>query len=124
MMLLKDLKRDMEINMLNRLVFIFICIAFFNLNSYAVENIAGQKYYLKQCSSCHGKGNRGGGLAISYEWKEYFENGAKELISFHNDEPKALLYLKSEKFQKQKKKILNFLLEFASDSQSIPSCNN
>lgn len=123
-MLSKDLKKDMETNMLNRFIFIFTCITFFSVSSYAVQSIAGQNYYLKQCSSCHGKGNRGGGLAISYEWKEYFANGAKELISFHYDEPKALPYLKSEKFQKQKTKMLNFLLEFASDSQSIPSCNN
>ena len=123
-MLLKDLKKDMEISMLNRLIFIFTCIAVFTTASYAVQSIAGQKYYLKQCSSCHGKGNRGGGLAISYEWKDYFANGAKELISFHHDEPKALPYLESEKFQKQKNKMLNFLIEFASDSQSIPSCNN
>ncbi len=110
--------------MLNKTFFIFTCIVIFTTSLFAVQNIAGQKYYLKQCSSCHGKGNRGGGLAISYEWQEYFANGAKELISFHHDEPKALPYLKSEKFQKQKKKMLNFLIEFASDSQSIPSCNN
>jgi hypothetical protein len=110
--------------MQNKKFLIFTCIIILSANLFAVQNVAGQKYYLKQCSSCHGKGNRGGGLAASYEWKEYFENSAKELISFHHDEPKSLKYLNSEKFQKQKKKILNFLLEFASDSQTIPSCNN
>lgn len=110
--------------MLNRVVYILTCIVLFSTVSFALQNVAGQKYYLKQCSSCHGKGNRGGGLAASYEWKEYFANGAKNIIEFHHDEPKALLYLESKKFQKQQKKILNFLIEFASDSQGIPSCNN
>jgi len=110
--------------MLNKVIFILVSSFFLASSMFAVQNIAGQKYYLKQCSACHGKGNRGGGLAASYEWKEYFASNAKELISFHDDEPKALPYLNSEKFQKQKKKILNFLIEFSSDSDSIPSCNS
>lgn len=110
--------------MLNRFLFALTCSAIISTSSFSAANVAGQKYYLKQCSSCHGKGNRGGGLAASYEWKEYFANNAKKVIFFHEDEEKALKYLKSKKFQKQKKKIYNFLLEFASDSQNIPSCNN
>jgi len=110
--------------MLNRAIYILTCIVFFSTFSFALQNVAGQKYYLVQCSSCHGKGNRGGGLAASYEWKEYFANGAKNIIEFHHDEPKALSYLESKKFQKQQKKILNFLLEFSSDAEGIPSCNN
>ena len=110
--------------MLNKKFIIFTCSAFLVTNLLAAQHVAGQKYYLKQCSACHGQGNRGGGLAASYEWKVYFENEAKDLISFHHDEPKALKYLNSEKFKKQQKKVLNFLIEFASDSQSIPSCNN
>ncbi len=110
--------------MQNRFYTVIICLAIFSSFTYAAQNVAGQKYYLKQCSSCHGKGNRGGGLAAGYEWKEYFKNNGKDLISFHYDEPKVLKYLKSKKFKKQQKKILNFLIEFASDSQGIPSCNN
>lgn len=110
--------------MKNRFLITLTCIAIISTCSFAVQNVAGQKYYLKQCSSCHGKGNRGGGLAASYEWEEYFADGAKKILFFHADEKKALKYLNSKKFQKQKKKIYNFLLEFASDSQNIPSCNN
>lgn len=110
--------------MKNRLLFVFTCMILFSSSVFAVQNVAGQKYYLKYCSQCHGKGNRGGGLAASYEWKDYFANGAKDLISFHYDEPKPLAYLKSDKFKQQQKKVLKFLLEFASDSDTIPSCNN
>jgi len=110
--------------MVNKKNIIFICSLFCITNLLGVQNVAGQKYYLKQCSACHGKGNRGGGLAASYEWKEYFNNGASELISFHYDEPSSLVYFNSKKFKKQSKKLSSFLVEFASDSQSIPSCNN
>ncbi len=121
---LKSLKDIMEINMLNRVLFIFTCTAFFTSTLFALQNVAGQKYYLKNCSGCHGAGNRGGGLAKSYEWKEYFQNDAKLILFFHEEEPKALKYLKTDKFKKQSKKMMKFLIEFSSDSPNIPSCNN
>ena len=110
--------------MQNRFLYVTIFIVFMSSYAFAAQNVAGQNYYLKNCSSCHGKGNRGGGLAASYEWEEYFANNAKDMKYFHEDEPIPLKYLNSDKFKKQKKKILKFLIEFASDSQSIPSCNN
>lgn len=123
-MLLKNLKSIMDKSMLNRLFFIFTCSLVFASSLFALQNIAGQKYYLKYCSQCHGAGNRGGGLAKSYEWEEYFQNNAKLILFFHEEEPKALEYLKTEKFQRQSKKMKNFLIEFSSDSPNIPSCNN
>ncbi len=94
------------------------------LPSFGAQNVAGQKYYLKYCSSCHGKGNRGGGLASKEEWKSYFSKEAELLIFLHEDLPEIVKYLNSKKFKNQKRKMLKFLLEFASDSDSIPSCNN
>ena len=123
-MQLKSLRGIMERSMLSRILFIFTCTAFFTSSLFALQNIAGQKYYLKYCSECHGAGNRGGGLAKSYEWKEYFEKDAKLILFFHEEEPKALEYLKTDKFKRQSKKMMNFLIEFASDSPNIPSCNN
>ena len=103
----------------------FIILVCISLSfSFGAKNVAGQKYYLKYCSSCHGKGNRGGGLASSDEWRTYFSNGAKDMILFHEDEPEVLKYLKSEKFKNHQQKMLKFLIEFANDSDSIPSCNN
>jgi len=123
-MLLKNLRGIMETSMLNRVLFIFTCTAFFTSSLFALQNIAGQKYYLKYCSQCHGAGNRGGGLAKSYEWEEYFEKDAKLILFFHEEEPKALEYLKTDKFKRQSKKMKKFLIEFANDSPNIPSCNN
>ncbi len=92
--------------------------------NHSAQEKRGQKYYLKHCSLCHGKGNRGGNLADSDTWKEYFADDAKELKELHEDEKKALEYLNSKKFKSHKKRLLKFLLEFASDSDFIPSCNN
>ncbi|MBL0708888.1 MAG: cytochrome c [Sulfurimonas sp.] len=110
--------------MLSRVFFVLTCTLFFSSSLFALQNVAGQKYYLKYCSKCHGAGNRGGGLAKSYEWEEYFKNSGKMILFFHEEEPKALEYLKTDKFQRQSRKIMNFLIEFSSDSANIPSCNN
>ena len=123
-MQLKSSRDIMERSMLNRVFFVFTCSLLFSSSLFALQNVAGQKYYLKYCSECHGAGNRGGGLAQSYEWEDYFKNNAKMILFFHEEEPKALEYLKTDKFQRQSKKMKKFLIEFASDSPNIPSCNN
>ena len=106
------------------LALILPAIAFAGIKKHTVKEKRGQQYYLKQCSQCHGQGNRGGNLAYKYEWIEYFKNDAEVLKSFHADE-KVLEYLNSEAFKtKHQNRILNFLLEFAADSDAIPSCNN
>lgn len=93
---------------------------------YATKNIEGQNYYLKNCSSCHGEGSRGGNMASIKEWEMIFSNDASELIYLHEDDDdlkKVLQYLKGEEFKKQSKVMLNFLQEFAYDSENIPTCN-
>jgi len=94
-----------------------------------IEKI-GQKYYLNACSKCHGAGKLAGNMATINEWKALLDNNATELISLHIDvydkEPKdaksAIMYLKSSGFKKQKRRLLKFLQEFASDSPDIPTC--
>lgn len=92
---------------------------------YATRNLKGQSYYLNNCSSCHGGGNRGGNIASIREWEEIFSKNAKELIALHNDEENSsvLEYIKSNKFKNERKKLLEFLQEFAYDSENIPTCN-
>ncbi len=84
----------------------------------------GQKYYLKRCSSCHGTGRMWGNVATSDEWKSFFTDDIKDLKDFHKDNPNVLNYFDSEDFKKEKSRMRRFLQEFASDSESIPSCNN
>jgi len=85
----------------------------------------GQKIYMKNCSQCHGAGNLGGNMSSMDEWEELLDNKAKELIKLHKGEENTVTvinYLKSEKFNKRKKYLINFLKEFANDSDYIPTC--
>lgn len=93
---------------------------------YATKNLQGQEYYLKNCSFCHGEGNRGGNMASIKQWEALFLSNAKQLVYLHEDEEEnkeVLNYLKSKKFKKEEKLLLKFLQEFAYDSENIPTCN-
>lgn len=114
------------------LYLIFMLSLSLNLNAekirgeYATKNLKGQDYYLKSCSSCHGEGSRGGNIASIREWKEFFNKDASELIYFHEEDSstiKVLEYLKGNEFKKESKLMLEFLQEFAYDSEHIPTCN-
>lgn len=119
---------------LNKFSLYLVIMLFLSLNiqadkiraEYATKNLVGQGYYLDNCSSCHGEGSRGGNIASIREWKEFFSNNASELIYFHEDDSsneKVISYLKSDKFKKESKLMLEFLQEFAYDSEHIPTCN-
>jgi len=91
----------------------------------------GQQYYLKACASCHGEGKLGGNMATQREWKALLDANASELIYLHEDvytdrnetnAVEAIQYLRSERFAKEKRRLLKFLQEFASDSPDIPTC--
>ena len=111
---------------------IFIVVLTINLFAkkergvYATKNLIGQEYYMNNCSSCHGEGNRGGNMASIREWKMMFSDDASELLYLHDEEDtnkKVIEYLKGESFRKQSKLMLEFLQEFAYDSEHIPTCN-
>jgi len=95
------------------------------IKTHITKEKKGQKIYMQNCSSCHGAGNLGGNLSSMEEWEELLNKKAKGLIELHEGEENTkiiLEYLKSEKFNKRKKHLLNFLKEFANDSDYIPSC--
>jgi len=111
---------------------IFILTLSFNLEAgkirgeYTTKNLKGQEYYLKMCASCHGDGSRGGNMASIREWETIFANNASELSYFHEDDEESIetiIYIKSNLFKKQSKLMLEFLQEFAYDSEHIPTCN-
>ncbi len=98
---------------------------------HVVREKVGQQYYLHACAKCHKEGKLGGNMATQREWKALLDNHASELIYLHEDvynDPKnpnaveAIAYLKSTSFTKEKRKLLKFLQEFASDSPDIPTC--
>lgn len=119
-------------NKTTMLCILVLMLSFTNLNAakkrgaYATKNIVGQDYYLSKCSSCHGEGSRGGNMASIREWKELFSKNAFELKDLHIDDEETinvLKYFNSDDFQKQKNDLLDFLQEFAYDSENIPTCN-
>ena len=98
---------------------------------HVTRETVGQQYYLKACSKCHGAGKLGGNMATQREWKALLDANASELIYLHEDvyeNPKkpnaeeAIGYLQSKQFNKEKRRLLKFLQEFASDSPDIPTC--
>lgn len=93
--------------------------------AYATKNLIGQEYYLTRCSSCHGEGNRGGNMASIREWKNIFSQNGNILIDLHIDDLEAkevVKYLNSSSFNNEAKLMLEFLQEFAYDSEHIPTC--
>ena len=94
--------------------------------AHVTKQLKGQEYYIKQCSSCHGEGNRGGNLYSQREWEKIFSANGLDLIELHDGEDnieKVIKYIKSDKFKKQSPKMLSFIQEFAYDSNTIPTCN-
>lgn len=96
-----------------------------------VREKVGQEYYISACSKCHGAGKIGGNMATQREWRALLDANASELIYLHedvyddkdkSDATAAIGYLKSKDFVAQKRKLLKFLQEFASDSPDIPTC--
>lgn len=121
-----------KIKKLNLFFILIVLFSFSPLNAakkrgeYATKNIVGQEYYLKNCSSCHGEGSRGGNMASINEWKELFSKNASELLYLHEEDEElkgVVNYLKGENFKKQSELMLKFLQEFAYDSQNVPTCN-
>jgi NAD+--asparagine ADP-ribosyltransferase len=101
-------------------------ISYAKYKTHITKEKKGQRYYLNRCSSCHGNGNRGGNMYSMNEWEELFKNDAKELILLHEDEENTtniIKYIKSNNFQKEKKRMLKFIKEFAYDSETVPTCN-
>lgn len=123
----------MELTMKNSLkLLIFVFTIFFTTNSLAkikqhvTQEKKGQEYYIKNCSACHGAGNRGGNMNSEDEWTELFDKNGIKLIQLHEGEENTktiIEYLKSKKFIEQNPNMLKFLREFAYDSDYIPTCN-
>ncbi|MDD2780196.1 c-type cytochrome [Sulfuricurvum sp.] len=81
----------------------------------------GQKWYTKECKSCHGNGTKGAGMHTQDEWDELFGNDNEQIIKKHIGTP-AEAYFKGESFKNRSKDIRDFLFEYGSDSGNVPAC--
>lgn len=81
----------------------------------------GQKWYTKECKSCHGNGTKGAAMHTQDEWNDLFANDSAEIIKKHIGTP-AEAYFKGENFKNRSKDIRDFLFEYGSDSGNVPAC--
>jgi len=118
--------------MLNKIILSVLISSLFCTNIVFAKNAKhvtkekdGQKYYLNRCSSCHGAGSRGGNLYSINEWERIFSKNGIELLELHegeDDVQDVIEYIKSDSFKLENKNMLNFIQEFAYDSELIPTC--
>jgi hypothetical protein len=84
----------------------------------------GMKVYKKFLKSKTGiDGGKFAALHTQEEWRALFENDAKPFIEECAEKfPHTLIFIKSEKFNRLKEHLFDFLYKYASDSGNIPSC--
>jgi len=84
----------------------------------------GQKYYLKDCKSCHGTGTKGAAMLDQDEWDEMFANDNEEIKAVHEDseDSRAIKYFNSKKFDRHAPHLRDFLYEYGADSGNVPAC--
>jgi len=84
----------------------------------------GFKVYTKRCKTCHGDPYRGAAMKTTLQWRKLFRNDAKKLRELHARVPETGALFEKESFQTKKMKHLRkFLIQSASDSGVVPSCD-
>ncbi len=103
--------------------FFLSIVVFLGISSTVVSaDVAkGQKWYTKECKSCHGNGTKGAAMHTQDGWDELFANEGAEIIKKHIGTP-AEAYFKGENFKNRSKDIRDFLFEYGSDSGNVPAC--
>ena len=89
--------------------------------SLSADVVKGQKWYTKECKSCHGNGTKGAAMHTQDEWNDLFANEGSDIIKKHVGTP-AEAYFKGENFKNRSKDIRDFLFEYGSDSGNVPAC--
>ena len=89
----------------------------------AIDDSVGVREYKSYCRECHGTASRGAVMRTSTEWGVIFSEDAKGLYALHSQTQKATIKFKDEKFQKDSKKLLEFLKNNASDTGNVRGCS-
>ena len=85
----------------------------------------GEKYFKKNCLSCHGKALKFVTEKEYDKWRKYFSENGDILYDLHDDSDEAIdamKYFRSEKYRRSIKHYKDFFLEYASDTGNIPAC--
>lgn len=105
-----------------------LLVVLFGLNSALVArsdnyDAMGFKVYLKHCKECHGNPYRGAAMRKSREWKKLFADDANRLIALHKNSPEKDAVSALIKRTSKTKHLRKFLMESASDSGIVTSCD-
>lgn len=83
----------------------------------------GMKVYKKHCKTCHGNAYQGAAMKTSLGWRKLFRNDAEKLIALHHDIPEGEAIEALTKRKNKIKHLRNFLIQSASDTGVVPSCD-
>jgi mono/diheme cytochrome c family protein len=85
----------------------------------------GQKYFKKNCLSCHGKALAFVTAKRYDKWLEYLDENGEVMLKIHQNSPEAapaMDYFNSEKYRESMEHFKDFFLEYAADTGNIPAC--
>ena len=85
----------------------------------------GQKYFKKNCLSCHGKALKFVTEKSYDTWLGYLEGEGDVLYDVHTDSDEAsaaMKYFDDDHYRRKFEHYRDFFLEYASDTGNIPAC--
>lgn len=83
----------------------------------------GLKVYKKHCQSCHGNANKGATMKRALQWRKLFRNDAKKFIAVHKNTVAEKEVLALMKRKSKTKHLRKFLIQSASDSGMVSTCD-
>lgn len=104
------------------LFFFIICISSLALDASVYK---GQKYFKKNCLSCHGKALVFVTEKSYAEWIRYLDVNGNVIYDLHEKLPEAaasMKYFNSDKYRRSVGHFRDFFLEYANDTGNIPAC--
>jgi len=90
---------------------------------YAIDDSVGVREYKANCRVCHGVPSKGASMLTISEWDAMFINGFEKLKTKHSGNQQATELFGSPAFDKDSKKLLEFLKNNALDSGNIRACS-
>jgi len=86
-------------------------------------DVKGLKVYTKHCKQCHGDPYKGAAMKRSLEWRKLFRDDAKKFIALHQNIPEGAEIEALTKRKSKTKHLRKFLIQSASDSGVVTSCD-
>ena len=111
---------------MDRKVFFVFLVIFLSISPSTAAIYKGQKYFKKECISCHKDQQSFVASKTISQWKKLFNKKGESLLKIHkkNDLTKnSLKYFIGKRFPKNIKHLKQFFVEYAKDSGNILAVN-